>query len=52
MNSKNKEVMEELKGEIDDLLSTACCLCTDIKINDIEEPLIKPGDKEQISWEI
>ncbi|KAG7928512.1 hypothetical protein KL925_001812 [Ogataea polymorpha] len=46
----NKPMMEELKQEIDQLLSAKCCLCSDIKINSIEEPLVKSADKEQSEW--
>ncbi|KAH3661334.1 hypothetical protein OGAPHI_006741 [Ogataea philodendri] len=46
----NKQLMEELRLEIDRLLSAKCCLCSDIKINSIEEPLIKSNDKEQNEW--
>ncbi|KAG7794974.1 hypothetical protein KL929_004439 [Ogataea haglerorum] len=46
----NKPMMEELKQEIDKLLSAKCCLCSDIKINSIEEPLVKSVDQEQSKW--
>lgn len=52
MNNKNPVVMEELKQEIDQLLSKSCCLCSDMKINEIDEPLIKSGDKERSDWDI
>lgn len=52
MNNKNPIVMDELKQEIDQLLSKSCCLCSDMKINEIDEPLIKSGDKEKIDWDI
>lgn len=52
MNNKNKAVIEELKLEIDQLLSKSCPLCSEMKINEIDEPLIKAGDKETKEWDI
>lgn len=52
LNSKNSKVMDELRGEIDKLLSKSCCLCSDIKINEIDEPLFQVNDSEQNEWAI
>ncbi|AET39282.1 tethering complex subunit PEP3 Ecym_4215 [Eremothecium cymbalariae DBVPG len=39
--------------ELDSLLSTKCCLCSDIKINTIDEPLQEEDDKEnELAWEL
>lgn len=52
INNKNPAVIESLKLEIDQLLSKSCCLCSEMKINELEEPLIKTGDKEVDTWNI
>ncbi|GAV27207.1 hypothetical protein PMKS-000671 [Pichia membranifaciens] len=52
MNNKNPSVIEDLKVEIDHLLSKSCCLCSDMKINELDEPLIKSGDMERDGWDI
>lgn len=52
MNNKNPSIIEDLKIEIDQLLSKSCCLCSDLKINELDEPLVKSGDKERDEWDI
>ncbi|ODV86934.1 hypothetical protein CANARDRAFT_195421 [[Candida] arabinofermentans NRRL YB-2248] len=52
LNKGNKDLILELRTEIDELLSTKCCLCSDIKINSIDEPLVKGDDKEQNAWDL
>jgi hypothetical protein len=52
MNSKNPKVLNVLKDDIAELLSKSCCLCSEIKINEIDDPLIKAGDKEKNEWEM
>ncbi|KAG0672852.1 hypothetical protein C6P42_003099, partial [Pichia californica] len=52
MNNKNPAAMEELKLEIDQLLCKSCCLCSNMKINEIDEPLIKSGDRRKNDWDI
>ncbi|VEU23745.1 DEKNAAC104960 [Brettanomyces naardenensis] len=51
-SSGDKESLNLLKADIDHLLSQKCCLCTDMKINEIEQPLVRPGDQEEIEWAI
>lgn len=41
LNSGNSKAINDMKKEIDDILSSRCCLCTDININLVEEPLVK-----------
>lgn len=52
MNSKNPKVLNKLKQEISNFLSKSCCLCSDMIINEIDEPFIKAGDKELHEWDI
>lgn len=52
INNKNASVIEDLKLEIDHLLSRSCCLCSDMKINELDEPFIKSGDMERDGWNI
>ncbi|QPG72972.1 hypothetical protein FOA43_000276 [Brettanomyces nanus] len=51
-NSGDKKALGELRAEIDNLLSRKCCLCSDIKINEIEEPLVGLDDKEEDDWKL
>lgn len=51
-NNRNHKKMIGIKSEIDTLVSSSCCLCSDIKIGEIDEPIIKPGDKEIDSWKV
>lgn len=51
-SNKNHEVLSKLKNEIDSLLCKSCFLCSDLKIGEIDEPIIKPADKEIDSWVI
>ena len=48
----NHKIDANAKEQIDELLSTSCCLCSESKINEIDEPLIKSGDTEVDSWMI
>lgn len=50
LNSGNSKIINETKKEIDDIISTNCCLCTDISINQIDEPLVKPNVSNE--WDI
>lgn len=51
-SNKNHKTLTHIKSEIDNLLSSSCCLCSDIKIAEIDEAIIKPEDKEIESWKV
>lgn len=48
----DKQKLTELKEESSTVLSKKCPLCTDIKINEIEQPLVTPGDPEEQDWDV
>ncbi|ANZ75510.1 BA75_02591T0 [Komagataella pastoris] len=48
--SSKRESRAELREEIDKLLSGKCCLCSDLKINSIEDPFISVSDKDD--WQL
>lgn len=50
LNSGNSKIINETKKEIDDIISANCCLCTEININQIEEPLVKLNMQNE--WEL
>jgi hypothetical protein len=52
MSGKNSRAINVLKKDIDELLSKSCVLCSETKINEIDEPLIKAGDKSKNKWDI
>lgn len=47
----NKQ-LAKIKDQIDEALSRRCCLCTDMIINEIEQPLVAANDKEAAKWAI
>lgn len=49
--SATKGMTSDNLKELDRLLSTKCCLCSDIKINSIDEPL-ESDENERHAWEI
>ncbi|CDK28220.1 unnamed protein product [Kuraishia capsulata CBS 1993] len=49
---ENGESKKSLQKEIDEALTTKCCLCSDIKISSIDEPFIKGSDTEAMSWNL
>ncbi|GME67288.1 unnamed protein product [[Candida] boidinii] len=48
----NPDEISLLKKEIDETLSTTCCLCSDIMINSIDEPFIKGDDRAANEWDL
>lgn len=52
LNRNDSKIMNELKLEIDKLLSKSCCLCSELKINELDEPFIKSGDQNYQKWDI
>lgn len=52
LSKRNNTLSKAVKKDIDILLSSSCCLCSDMKINEIEEPLVKPGDNKMAEWKI